>query len=119
MAIRVLLVDDQIDTVELFAKLLARRGCEARVTGDPFKAVEIAEEFRPDAICLDIGMPGMDGYTLAQSLRQVAGLENCRIVAISGYPPDQERLDKAGIDRHILKPVAPSALAQVLCDSAP
>jgi CheY-like chemotaxis protein len=118
MSTRILLIDDQLDTVELLAKLLARHGCEVRFTNEPLKAVEIAREFHPDAICVDIGMPDMDGYTLARSLRQSADLQNCKIAAISGYPPDQERMEKAGIDLHLLKPVSAAALIQSLCQPA-
>jgi CheY-like chemotaxis protein len=118
MPTRILLIDDQLDTVQLLAKLLARHGCDVRYTNEPLKAVEIAGEFHPDAICLDIGMPDLDGYTLARSLRQSGELQNCKIVAISGYPPDHERMEKAGIDLHLLKPVSASALVQSLCQPA-
>ena len=113
-SLRVLLVDDQLDTVGLLAKVLERRGCEVRFTDDPRKSLEIAREFKPDAVCLDIGMPDVDGYTLAQAIRDLPALAHCTIIAISGYPPDEERLSKAGIDRHLLKPVAGTALAQIL-----
>jgi CheY-like chemotaxis protein len=114
MAPRILLIDDQLDTVELLAKVLVKRGCEVRLTDDPRRAIEIAADFRPDAICLDIGMPEMDGYTLAMSLRQLPELPHCKIFAISGFPPDDERLSKAGIDRHMLKPVSGAVLASAV-----
>ncbi len=118
MSLRILLVDDNLDAVSLLAKLLARHGCEVRYTSAPHEAMSIAQEFQPDAVCLDIGMPVLDGYTLAQSLRQISALRDCRIVAVSGHPPDRERLDKAGIDMHLLKPVAASVLAEALGETA-
>jgi CheY-like chemotaxis protein len=114
MAPRILLIDDQLDTVQLLAKVLTKRGCETRLTDDPRRAMEIAGEFRPDAICLDIGMPHIDGYTLAKSLRRLPQLPHCKIIAISGYPPDEERLNKAGIDRHMLKPISGAVLASAV-----
>jgi CheY-like chemotaxis protein len=118
MSRRILLIDDHLDSVELLAKVLARHGCDTRLTDDPRRALEIAQDFHPSAVCLDIGMPEMDGYTLARAMRQVPALRNCRIIAISGYPPDRERLTKAGIDRHMLKPVSGAVLAQAICEPA-
>ena len=118
MSLRILLVDDNLDAVSLLAKLLSRHDCEVRFTCAPQDALEIAAEFHPEAICLDIGMPVIDGYTLAQSLRQIDGLEQCRIIAVSGHPPDRERLDKAGIEMHLLKPVAASVLVDALSGAA-
>ncbi len=114
MALRILLVDDNLDAVSLLARLLARYDCEVKFTCAPQDALEIAIQFHPEAVCLDIGMPVIDGYTLAQSLRQVDGLRDCRIIAVSGHPPDRERMEKAGIDLHLLKPVAASVLAEAL-----
>ncbi len=114
MCPRILLIDDQLDGVESLVKILTRRGCEARFTDDPGKAIEIASDFQPHAVSIDIGMPAMDGYTLAQSLRRVPGAEHCKIIAVSGYPADEERLAKAQIDQHILKPVAGAVLAKLV-----
>ena len=113
-----LLVDDNLDAVSLLAKLLSRRRLRGAVYLRPQDALEIAAEFHPEAICLDIGMPVIDGYTLAQSLRQINGLEHCRIIAVSGHPPDRERLNKAGIEMHLLKPVAASVLVDALSGAA-
>jgi CheY-like chemotaxis protein len=118
MPTRVLLVDDNLDTIGLLAKVLARRDCESRITNDPIHALAIVREFQPQTVCLDIGMPLMDGYTLAQAIRDLPGLERCKIIAVSGYPPDEERLLKAGIDQHMLKPVSGAALAQAACSPA-
>jgi CheY-like chemotaxis protein len=114
---RVLLVDDQVDGAYILARLLERHGCETRFTGDPFEALEIAAEFQPESACLDLGMPGMDGYTLARQLRRLPGLAKCRIVALSGYPPDQDRMAAAGIAMQLLKPVAPTVLSQALFEA--
>ena len=118
MAARILLVDDNLDTVTVLARMLARHDCEPRYTTDPCEALWIAQDFLPDAVCVDLGMPVMDGYTLAQSIRQVPTLKLCKIIAVSGYPPDQVRLAKAGIDRHMLKPVTGRLLAKVVSEPA-
>jgi CheY-like chemotaxis protein len=56
----------------------------------------------------------MDGYTLARSLRRIPGIVHCKIIAVSGYPPDSQRLAKAQIDRHLLKPIAGAILAELV-----
>jgi CheY-like chemotaxis protein len=116
MATRVLLVDDQTETAALVARLLEIYGCDSRFTGEPFEALKIAWTFQPHAVCVDLAMPSMDGYTLASCIRQLQGLEKCRIVALSGNVPDRDRLKAAGIDIHLMKPVDVKTLSLALCE---
>lgn len=121
---RILLVDDNSDLIKITAKLLAAKLALRGIAGDvrwidhAARAVDFARDFEPDGILLDLGMPEIDGYTLATRLRQVPRLEHCRIVAVSGHPPDHERLARAGIDGHLLKPAGAEAMIDAVRQTA-
>jgi PAS domain S-box-containing protein len=112
---RVLLVDDNRDTVHSFARLLKLRGHEVATAYDGLAAIERAREFKPDIFLLDIGLPGLDGYALARRLRE-EGFADTPMIAISGYAQqgDRERAREAGFDRHFSKPINFEALAALL-----
>lgn len=112
---RVLLVDDNRDTVHSFARLLKLRGHEVATAYDGLAAIERAQEFKPDIFLLDIGLPGLDGYALARRLRE-EGFADTPMIAISGYAQqgDRERAREAGFDRHFSKPINFEALAALL-----
>jgi two-component system CheB/CheR fusion protein len=80
--------------------------------------LETAAKYRPDAVFLDIGLPGMDGYEIAERLRDLPQSARTILVAITGYGQDDDRRRsrEAGIDHHLIKPVAPETL-QKLIDS--
>jgi two-component system CheB/CheR fusion protein len=97
--------------------LLARLwGHEAAVTYDGPSALEAARARAPDVVLLDIAMPKMDGHELARRLRQLAGVEKARLVAVTGHGSgaDVQRCKEAGIDRHFTKPADPEGLKQLL-----
>ncbi len=112
---RVLVVDDNEDAVRSLAILLELNGHEVQLARDGYAAIEIARDFVPHAVILDIGLPGINGYETARRLRQ---LPNCKmlLVALSGYgqDKDRERSREAGFDHHLLKPVDVDALQEVL-----
>jgi signal transduction histidine kinase/ActR/RegA family two-component response regulator len=112
---RVLIVDDNRDTAQACAQLLKKSGHAVETAFDGRSAVELAESFKPEAIFLDIGLPGMNGYEVVKTLR-AGGFENELIVAVSGYgqPEDRRRSREAGFDQHLVKPVDQSALASAL-----
>ncbi len=116
---RILVVDDNQDTAMSCARLLKGMGHEVRTAFDGLAALEAARSFKPQAILLDIGLPGMNGYEVAKTLRE-EGFANELIVAISGYgqPEDRERSRQAGFDDLLVKPVPRDALLQVLEQSA-
>jgi signal transduction histidine kinase/ActR/RegA family two-component response regulator len=116
---RVLVVDDNRDTATSCATLLRGMGHEVEIAYDGLAAVEAAHKFKPQTIFLDIGLPGMNGYEVAKTLRD-EGLTNELIVAVSGYgqPEDRERSHNAGFDEHLVKPVDQHALMRVLRDCA-
>ena len=111
---RVLVVDDHQDTILMLAKLIEICGYEARMAADGFTALEIARDWRPHFVLLDIGMPKMDGYLLAQRLRNEAGLKGRELVALSGYAKDSARFQESGIDDYLIKPVSLADLKRVL-----
>jgi len=105
--LRVLIVDDNEDAVELLKMLVELNGHQASIAFDGEKALELAEKLQPDVILLDIGLPRMDGYEVARKIRQSATLQSATLVAITGYGTDEDRghaLD-AGFDVHLTKPL--------------
>jgi CheY-like chemotaxis protein len=113
--VRVLLVDDNTDAADLLAEVLRARGHRVEVAYDGVQALQVVRAFRPEVAVLDIGLPVMDGYELARQLRQ-AGLDRCRLVALTGYgqEQDRERSRAAGFAAHLVKPVDPEALEVAL-----
>jgi PAS domain S-box-containing protein len=116
--LRLLVVDDSHDVARSLAMLLRLRGHEVRVAHDGPTALEIAREFHPDVIFLDIGMPRMDGYEVARRIRQSSGLENVVLAALTGWgqPEDRRRTAAAGFNHHLVKPPEPRALERILAD---
>jgi signal transduction histidine kinase len=114
---RVLIVDDNEDAAELLAELLRKKGHEVEVAYDAPQALLTVSRFGPDTAILDIGLPSMDGYELAQRLRR-GGFDH-RLIALSGYgqAPDRARSQEAGFDAHLVKPVDYHKLA-LLIDGA-
>ncbi len=113
---RVLVVDDNVDSARGTALILNRNGHEVRVAYDGPGAVAAAQEFLPEFVLLDIGLPGMDGYEVARHLRQDANLAGLTLVAVSGYgqESDRRRSQEAGFDQHLVKPVDPGVLLGLL-----
>ena len=109
---RILVVDDNIDALESLRDYLAHQGHDVVATSDPFEAVRMAEQFHPTIAVLDIGLPGMDGYCLAQALRRSFSADELRLVALTGYgqTKDFERSKAAGFETHLVKPVSLEAL---------
>jgi two-component system CheB/CheR fusion protein len=113
---RVLVVDDNLDQAVSLGKLLEMMGHEVHVTYDGLRALDAAEEFRPEVALIDIGLPGIDGYELARRLRRSPHLEHTVLVAQTGWgqPSDQLLSEQAGFDFHLVKPVAPERLIEIL-----
>ena len=113
---RVLVVDDNVDSARGTALILSRNGHDVRVAYDGPGAVAAAQEYLPEFVLLDIGLPGMDGYEVARHLRQDANLAGLTLVAVSGYgqESDRRRSQEAGFDQHLVKPVDPGVLLTLL-----
>lgn len=110
---RILVVDDEVDAAHALVQLLGMRGHDAREAHDGPAALEAARELRPEIVLLDLGLPEMDGYEVAARLRDEHG-PKLRIVALTGYQRDAERLATAGFDDHIIKPATTEKLSRVL-----
>jgi CheY-like chemotaxis protein len=113
---RVLLVDDNRDTVSVLAILLQRLGYEVHVAHDGPSAIAEARSAMPHAALLDIGLPGMSGYDVAQELRRNGQLESCVLIAMTGYgrQEDLDRSEQAGFRHHLIKPVRIDDVKQLL-----
>jgi two-component system, sensor histidine kinase len=109
---RVLIVDDQHDAATLIAMVLTEEGYDVKVAHDGRAALALALEFEPHIALLDIGLPMMDGYQLAEFLRAQAPLRGCRLIAVSGHCGEQDRTRSraAGFDLHLAKPLSIDAL---------
>jgi len=109
---RILVVDDNEDAALLLADVLDAYGHEARTAFDGPSALRIASEFQPDVAVLDIGLPVMDGYELAERLRNQPSLRGVRLIAVTGYgqESDRRRSLEAGFQAHLAKPVQIEAL---------
>lgn len=116
---RVLVVDDQPDVVELLCVLLRRSGHECVTAGTGSQALVLAETFDPEVVLLDIGLPDMSGYAVARALRARDGGTALYIAAITGYGAHEDRKlsREAGFDRHLLKPVKGTAIAELLAEA--
>jgi PAS domain S-box-containing protein len=111
---RILLIDDNVDANESMASLLRLLDYDVRTACDGVSGLAAAQEFAPHLILSDIGMPGMDGYTLAPALRAAAGERKMVIAAATGYggAGDRERARAAGFDYHLVKPLDADALLE-------
>jgi CheY-like chemotaxis protein len=115
-ALKVLVVDDNVDAADSIALLLTIDGFNALSVHGAVAALDTVDSFKPDVVLLDIGLPVMDGYEVARRLRSHIPIEDMRIVALSGYGQraDRERAVQAGFDDYLVKPVEPTVLSQFL-----
>jgi CheY-like chemotaxis protein len=111
---RVLVIDDNEDTAFLFCSLVKVCGCESRFCTISSVAIDIAREWQPNVILLDLAMPGIEGYQLGPMLRAACNETLTLLVLVSGYKPDPEKLIKAMIDDHLLEPVSLEQLTELL-----
>jgi PAS domain S-box-containing protein len=113
---RILVVDDNCDSAESLAALLRLTGHEARIAHDGLAAVVAAEEFRPDVVLLDLGLPRLSGIEACRRIREQAWGRSMRIVALTGWGQgeDRRRSREAGFDEHVVKPVSHDALMALL-----
>ncbi len=114
--LRVLVVDDNADTVLSFSMLLKTSGHDVRTAHDGPTAVQVALDYRPDVVLLDIGLPGLNGYQVAKRLRQQPDFKNVVLVALTGYGQDSDRQTalQAGFNHHLVKPARLAQLQQIL-----
>ena len=104
---RILVVDDNIDSAESMALMLKLSGHDVATAHDGMEAVELAREFQPDVALLDLGMPKLDGYEAARSIRRQSWGQEMLLVALTGWgqQEDKRRSREAGFDAHLVKPI--------------
>ncbi|MGV3719745.1 MAG: response regulator, partial [Actinomycetota bacterium] len=119
VARRVLIVEDNQDSADMLAMMLALAGHEVDVAHDGAAGVEMARSRRPDVVLLDIGLPRMSGYEVALEIRGDRTSAAPLLVAMTGYgqAEDKQRATETGFDRHLTKPVAPEELLAVVLDA--
>jgi CheY-like chemotaxis protein len=113
---KILVVDDNVDSAESLALLLSMGGHEAHVAHDGPAAVDAAARLRPDVMLLDIGLPMMDGFEVCRRVRQEPWGQQMAMVALTGFGQDRDRAESAsaGFDRHMVKPIDYDALLKTL-----
>lgn len=118
---RVLVVDDNADAAESLGMVLNLLGHQARLACNGTEALRIAADFRPEIIFLDIGLPGMNGYEIAGHIRTELGMTTARLIALSGFgtEEDRRRSMESGFDAHIVKPLDPGKLSELLDEAPP
>jgi CheY-like chemotaxis protein len=114
--LRIVVVDDNEDAADSLAMALQACGHEVRAVYEAQSALEAAAHWRPQAMLVDIGLPGMDGYALAERLRKLEGLQGLRLVALTGYGQEADKAQsaKSGFDGHLVKPAEIEQVLEVL-----
>ena len=118
---RILVADDNDDAAGSLALRLELAGHEVRTAQDGLEALAVARTFQPEVVLLDLGMPAMDGYETARHLRRLAWGKQARLIALTGWGQQQDRIRtaEAGFDVHLVKPVSELDLFQAIAASEP
>jgi CheY-like chemotaxis protein len=115
---RILVVDDNHDSAVGLAMMLSIMGYETRTVHDGESAVTTAESFLPDVVLLDIGLPRLNGYEVAQRIREHAWGASMFLIAVTGWgqEEDRQRSSEVGMNVHMVKPVEPAVLERLLSE---
>ncbi len=116
--LKVLIVDDSADLVEMLSLVVERAGHEVQKALDGQTALSAARTFQPDVLLLDLGLPDMSGIDVAHALRRDPATAGVCLVALTGrgQVEDQRQTAEAGFDRHLTKPTEPDSLLQLLAE---
>ena len=112
----VLIIDDDVDTGQSLKIALELNGQRVRTARDGKTGIATAHDIKPDVVLCDIGLPDIDGYEVARTLRADEALRSTRLIALSGYarPEDKKRAKEAGFDAHVPKPPELDELTEML-----
>jgi len=115
-ALRILVVDDNPDSADSLAALLAIPGNQVKVAYDGVEGLALAEEFQPDAALLDLRLPRMDGYEVAQRIREQPWGKGMVLIALTGWGQEEAKQlsREVGFDQHLVKPVNPAELLELV-----
>ena len=113
---KILVVDDNHDSALSMSMMLSIMGHETRTAHDGETAVATAETFLPDVVLLDIGLPKLNGYEVAQRIREKSWGASMYLIAVTGWgqEEDRQRSSEVGLNVHMVKPVEPAALEKLL-----
>ena len=116
--LRVLVIEDNRAVADSLRLLLDLSGHEVRVAYDGLAGVHAAQEWPPDVVLCDLGLPGLDGYEVAASLREHAATSHAHLIAVTAYGSEEARRRSArvGFERHFVKPVDPDVLLGLLAE---
>jgi CheY-like chemotaxis protein len=120
-ALRVLVVDDNVDAVDSMSLLLRVVGQDVACAHDGYEALDQFDRYRPHMVVLDIGLPGLNGYEVARRVRTLPGGDSVVLVALTGWGQDDDRRRtvEAGFDHHLVKPVEFDALKRLIAEQRP
>jgi len=115
---KILVVDDNHDSALSMSMMLSIMGHETRTAHDGETAVATAETFLPDVVLLDIGLPKLNGYEVAQRIREQSWGASMYLIAVTGWGQDEDRQrsSEVGLNLHMVKPVEPAALEKLLAE---
>jgi len=118
---RILIVDDSPEIVMSLSTLLQMSGNTTQAAQNGEEAISMAEQFRPEVILLDLGLPKVDGFEVCRRIRQQAWGKEMVVVALTGWGHDEARTktNQSGFDMHLVKPVDPETLFLVLAATIP
>jgi signal transduction histidine kinase len=113
---RILVVDDNRDAAETLAMMLRLEGNEVSTAFDGESAIAVTAQFNPEVVLMDLGMPKVDGYEAARAIRRDRSAKEVVLIALTGWGGDVDRRlsEEAGFDRHLVKPVVPTDLLEIL-----
>ncbi len=116
--VRILVIEDNTDVAKSLARVLRLWGHDVRVVNDGAHALGMALQHHPEIVLIDLGLPDVDGCQVAEQFRRDAALKNVRLVALTAYGDEahQRRVQEAGFDRHLTKPVDPIELRRLLSE---
>ena len=120
--LRILVVEDNRDAADSLRLLLEFSGHDVAVAYSGHDGVQAAEQYQPDVVLCDIGLPGLDGYGVARKLRDNPATATARLIAVTAYGQDEDRRrsHEAGFEQHLVKPVDPDDLRRALdCPGLP
>jgi CheY-like chemotaxis protein len=117
----VLIVDDNDASVTLLSLLVKNFGNDVRVARDGEEALDVARQFQPEVVFMDLGMPKLDGYGACRLIRQEPWGQQVMLVALTGWGQDahRQRTKEAGFDYHLVKPADPNELRRLLSQTSP
>jgi CheY-like chemotaxis protein len=120
LAVRILLVEDHPEVAAAQALLLRALGYQVQTAGDGRTAIEMARSLLPDVVVVDIGLPGLDGYQVAESLRADPATAAIRLIALTAYGTDQDRQrsKRSGFEAHLVKPASIDQLRRALAGAS-